>query len=282
MEHKRKLQPDEVKRHVSEMIPSILVMIGIQHACYLAFRMAFTRGWTDLVGLTLMTNETCQTQQDNEKCGRDDLFAFQCVSGVVFLICGGYGVYVWHVDRSLPKKTVADRLFGYHALAEEITKLNFAYQIWDILISLTIPENCEWIMMTHHTVAAYLAWSGLSNGMMGYYATFFLGISEVSSIFLVLLDCSKYYEPSAIGFPMVQLLALLSGAVFVVTFAYYRVALWWPTSIQLFRDVSTATSGTPAQIRALRTWLVFNIPMGFLQLYWLGIILGEVKAVLIS
>jgi TLC domain len=276
------LQHQSRNNDVSAMIPSILVMVGIQHAGYLLMKLAFTQRWTAMIGLDPMSEETCQLQRDgNERCGRADLFAFQCVSGFVFIVCGLYGIYVFHFDRSLPQSSTNDRLFGYHPLAAEITKLNLAYQIWDILISLTIPENCGWIMMIHHCVAAYLSYSGLSNNMMGYYATFFLGISEVSSIFLVLLDCAKYYEPTAIGFPFVQLVALASGGAFVVTFTLYRVILWWPTSMRLFHDVYSETAaGTPSQMRALRTWLVFNIPMGCLQLYWLGIILDKAKAVI--
>jgi TLC domain len=276
VEPKRRLRSHQSK--VLDAIPSVLIMVGMQHACYLLCRMAFEQGWTSLVGLSPMSNETCQKEQDNKRCGRSDLFGFQCVSELLFLICGLYGFYVFHLDRSLPQKTIHDRLFGYHPLAEEITKINLAYQIWDILISLTIPENYEWIMMSHHVVAAFLCYSALSNNMLGYYATFFLGISEVSSIFLVLLDCAKYFEPTTVGFPMVKLVSLAAGIMFFITFAAYRVVLWWPTSIQLFRDVFQTTSGTPSQMMALRTWLVFNIPMGCLQLYWLGIILSKAQS----
>jgi hypothetical protein len=274
------------KDKMSAMIPYFLFMIGFQHAAYLLFRTAFESGWTAHVGLAPMADAVCQVERDNRnngKCGRADLFAFQCVSGLVFVGCGLLGIVVFHGDRTLPQATTRDRLFGYHPWAAEITKLNLAYQIWDIIISLTIPENCGWIMMTHHVVAAYLCYSGLAYQMTGYYATFFLGISEVSSIFLVLLDCAKYFDPNATAFPFVKLVALASGGAFAVTFTLYRVILWWPTSIQLFRDVysDTATAGTPEQMRELKTWLFFNIPMGCLQLYWLAIILGEVKAVII-
>jgi hypothetical protein len=140
-------------------------------------------------------------------------------------------------------------------------------------------------MMTHHIVAATVCWSVLSSQMLGYYALFFLGMSEVSSMFLVLLDMSKYFAPSPNTLASF-IVETIAGPMFVLTFIYYRVVLWWKVSLAFYKDVESVTSsGRAEQLRPGRTWVLYMllllmVPMGLLQLYWLKLIGQEVKAVL--
>jgi TLC domain len=268
--------------------------------------------------LRIPTKEYCEDQLqsfNNDKCGRPDLFAFQIVSGALFLIVGILGLYAWYVtpitstsnvftspssngsssknySMDRPFDTAESRLFGYQKEAHWLTVLNFSYQLWDFLVSLYIPEHCTLIMLTHHAVAAIVCFTGIYNYMMGYYAIFFLGLSEVSSIFLVSLDLSKYFQPTSSQLSTPSMLTLYTsqyaGPLFVACFVYYRVLLWWPISKQLFDDIRTVIkSGRDEQIRPGRTyilyvWLCLNIPMGVLQLYFLSLIFHEAKAVVIA
>lgn len=254
----------------------VLVTLVVYHGAYEMLRWLFEKNFTSYLGWTL-----CETDGNDEenKCGRSDLFAFQCLSGSIFVLCGGLGIYSWYSlsDTLSPES----RLFGYNYYAEILTLLNFCYQLWDIAVSLTIPEHCTAIMMTHHCVAAIVSWSALYNHMMGYYAVFFLGLSEVSSIFLVTTDAARFFEN---GISLDRVVEPISGPMFALTFVYFRVIRWWPTSKQLFDDVNSVKESAewlrPGRTWILYMWLVFNLPMGLLQLYWTILIYEEAKGVI--
>jgi hypothetical protein len=176
-------------------------------------------------------------------------------------------------------------LYAYLPETEILVAINLTYQIWDFLVSTGIPEHCTLLMMTHHVVAATVCLTALSSHMLGYYATFFLGCSEVSSMFLVFLDMSKYFAATEASL-LTLLVERLAAPLFVVTFVYYRVLLWWPMSYRLFCDVQEVVkSGRAQRLRPGRTWVMYlqlalDLPMGLLQFYWLTLIAQEVRTTL--
>lgn len=278
--------PPQLPLTVSQTLPFVIGGICLMQASYAALYYAFDRGVTTALGLPPMSPEVCQSQANNDKCGRPDLFAFQIVSGSTFLLVGGLGFRSWHIQTNVHNyKTAEGRLYGYVREAKWLTVANLAYQIWDFAISLTIPEHRTAIMLAHHLVAATVSFSSIYNYMLGYYATFFLGLSEVSSIFLVSMDLLKYFELQP-GTLFDAILGRCSGPLFVVSFIYYRVILWWPVSKQLFDDVRAVTaSGQAENLRPGRTWIlymwvIFNFPMGLLQLYWVTLIVEGARAVI--
>lgn len=54
-------------------------------------------------------------------------------------------------------------MFGYLPESELIAACNFTFQLWDFFVSFTIPEHCTVVMLAHHTLAAFVSWSGLDN-----------------------------------------------------------------------------------------------------------------------
>jgi len=287
--------------HLWSLLPYVLAVVGLMQAWYWLVYWLYDSGHTTVFGLPPPLDEAaCASAAaagtNAEKCGRSDMFAFQIVSGTTFVGIGGWAFYDWHVQQrnSVRRSTTTalGRLYAHHPTAQWITVINLAYQLWDFAVSLTIPEYCTAIMMTHHVVAATVAWSALYNDMLGYYALFFLGLSEVSSIFLVSMDvASSYFELQPGSLPQL-FFQHVTGPLFAGTFIYYRVILWWPTSWQLAQDVaevvSTSRTGDtnsksnqvrPGRNWILYLWLVLNVPMGLLQLYWMSLILDEVRVV---
>ena len=261
-----------------ESLPYVGCCVLIFHSFYLLLQETYDGGWTSYIGLPTPSAQVCQEEVENEKCGRPDLFAFQIVSGFIFWICGGLGLYSWLY--SVPSGTPESRFYGYDTPAKWLTIINFSYQLWDFVVSFGIPEHCTIIMMLHHVVAATVSWSALYNDMVGYYATFFLGLSEVSSIFLVALDFSKYFQPQP-GSWFQFYVGSIAGPCFAVTFVLFRVVLWWPVSFQLFQDVKKVNKDLrPGRSWILYMWCCFNIPMGLLQLYWLTIIVVKAQETL--
>lgn len=286
------VSPSPLPRTVlSDTLPSVAAAICLLHGSYLAAHSAYGHGLSAYIGLPRPSAEYCAALGgSNGKCGRPDLFAFQVVSGVTFAIVGCLGIYLWNIQqqqRQPPRgvhqfRTPEARLYGFHAETKWITIVNLAYQIWDFAISWTIPENRTAIMLTHHFIAATVSFSGVYNHMIGYYATFFLGLTEVSSIPLVTLDMSKYFQPQP-GTLYEAYISRCAAPLFVLTFVYYRVVMWWRVSKQLLDDVRSVTaSGSAQALRPGRTWILYmwvtlSIPMGLLQLYWLTLIAAEAK-----
>ena len=228
------------------------------------------------------------TTQDGGVCRRPDLFAFQMVSVVSMYTVGLMGIYHWYITKRPHKElpqTPEGRLLGYLPSSERISTVALAYQTFDFIVSMTIPEHCTPIMMTHHLLAAGVAFCSLRYQFLHYYGFFFLGLSEVSTFFLVWIDLATYF-PAPQGSTFAMLLEVVAGPGFVVTFIWYRVLQWWPMSIQLFRDArAIVSSGKLEQLRPGQSWVLYvflasNLPLGLLQLYWLTIILGEVQKTL--
>ena len=107
----------------------------------------------------------CVDSIEVEKCSRPDLFAFQIVSGAAIAYCAASGFRSWHLSGRVHRKTPATpegRLFGYLEEAENLAVINFTFQIWDFLVSLTIPEHRTTVFLCHHLAAAVVCWFSLS------------------------------------------------------------------------------------------------------------------------
>jgi len=118
-----------------------------------------------------------------------------------------------------------------------------------------------------------------------FHTVFYLGLTEVSSIFLVCIDLAKYFPPtpdSKFDF----IIGAICGPLFVITFFYYRVYMWWRVSFQLWSDaLSALKSGMAEKMRPQKSFVLYifltiNILLGVLQLYWFRVILGETAKVL--
>ena len=99
-------------------------------------------------------------------CERASLFAFEIASGQALLFCGITGFVAWHMSRApftkIPQ-TPEGRLFGYIKEADYLTSAAVTFQLWDLIVSILIPEQCTAIMIGHHFMAALVAWYGLNN-----------------------------------------------------------------------------------------------------------------------
>ena len=117
------------------------------------------------------------------------------------------------------------------------------------------------------------------------YVVFYLGCSEISTIFLIFVDIAKFFPPIP-GSTYDTFIGAFCGPLFAVSFIYYRVILWWPIGLQMLRDIrhvqanGMADKLRPGRNHVLYTMIAVNIVLGLLQLYWLTIILEEAIKVL--
>ncbi|GAX18024.1 hypothetical protein FisN_18Hh238 [Fistulifera solaris] len=248
------------------ILPTVLIGAGMMHATFL-FLQTRVPSWK-------AAKEFC-IHAATEDCLRPDLMAFQCISGMVFVVCAVLGIYAWYGTRSCHSQ---QRLFAKLPVAQWLTLWNLTYQIWDFGISFVIPEFKQPILFAHHAAAATVAYAALRYNMLGYYAIFFMGLSEVSSIFLVVIDLGRYIPPEP-GTLYDTFVNQVCAPLFVVTFFYYRVILWWyPITVNLLKDVSDGLKKSKTSQWVMYLLLLLDVPMGFLQLYWMALIVQTLHA----
>ena len=231
--------------------------------------------------------EKSASDKAHQPCSRPDLAAFQISSGFAIFYVGWLGFKTWYISKTVHRNlpgTPEGRLFGWLHESERIAAANFTFQVWDFIISLLIPEHCTAIFLTHHLMAAVVSWFSLHYQVLHYYGIYFLGLTETSSIFLVLIDLARYF-PSESGTVFAHIVAICQPA-FLISFFWYRVAMWWFISWRLWSDVLTVTgNGRAEALRPGKTfvlkyvYLPFNILLGLLQLHWFRFIMDETKKV---
>lgn len=216
------------------------------------------------------------TATSDGRCNRSDLFAFQASSAIMQLFMGGMGIYAWHITKRVTTRipqTPEGRLFGY---LEEADKLNvgiFVYQTWDFFASMVVPEHNTAIFLAHHMLASITSWMSLEYQMVHYYAVFFGGCSEISTIFLVLIDFDVYFPAEDRGSTWGMIITFCQVA-FTFSFLYYRVIGWWQVSFRLWSDVfAVHRKGVIEDYRPGKAWflygfLVMDFLLGSLQVYW--------------
>jgi len=220
-------------------------------------------------------SEYCQHVGEDEtlSCRRPDLVAYKVTSALCMAIMGLMGVANWHFGNYHDEmKSADDRLFGFLPPAEYQNAAAFVYQVWDFCVSLSIPEHLDPLFLVHHILAAFTAWFSLEYQLVSYYAVYFGGCSEFSSIFLVFADLDMFFPPAPGS--TYDVFIIVCKVLFTLTFSYYRVAGWWRVSWTLWSDVLYALSSGLAEKRRpgkssfLYVFLTLNVILGALQLYW--------------
>jgi hypothetical protein len=181
--HKKEIAPP-IPSGVSRMtIPILLglVFLTVIYVGVIAIYSTLAKWWN----IPPPANELCP--DDDLQCERPDLFAFEVASGHALLFCGVVGFRAWHVTRihqtKLPS-TPEGRLFGHLKEADWLCAASFAFQLWDLVLSAVIPEQCSAIMLAHHALSALIAWYGLNNQVRTY----------VTALNYTILKCCKNHS----------------------------------------------------------------------------------------
>ncbi|CAB9507697.1 TLC domain [Seminavis robusta] len=222
----------------------------------------------------------CQDQQDGfvpgMECYRPDLVAYKVTSFLAMATMGFMGAYHWHFSSNQQlkhMKTPQDRLFGRLPAADYLNVVIFCYQVWDFVVSITIPEHLDPVFLLHHVLAMITAYCSLEYQMMPYYSIFYGGCSEVSSIFLIFIDPVDFFLPG--NNSMVDTWVLACQGMFVLSFTAYRIVGWIYYSFPLWRDCRhVMATGQAEQLRpgktfVLRLFLGLDVVLGSLQCFWL-------------
>lgn len=210
------------------------------------------------------------------RCNRSDLFAAQATSAIMQVYMGGMGLFTWHLTKRAKTRipqTPEGRLFGYLDEADMLNAGIFVFQTFDFFASMSVPEHSTPIFLTHHLLTAITAWMSLEYQMVHYYAVFFGGCSEISTIFLVLVDFDVYFPAQDRGSTWGTIISFCQVA-FTISFLYYRVIGWLQVSIGLWSDVlHVAKKGVIEDFRPGKAWFLYaflamDLLLGSLQFYW--------------
>ncbi|CAM9673426.1 unnamed protein product [Chrysoparadoxa australica] len=189
------------------------------------------------------------------------IMAHQIISVMIMTRSGLLGLRYWPSIRG-----TEDRLYGVLEEAEIVGIPNLAYQVYDLAATIAIAKLCKMEMVAHHIIAVGLAYQLLRDEYCHYYAVFFLGLTELSSVPLSVVDIFKHFRE--LGDKYAGLNTALRLA-FAVLFLLVR-CIWWPlVSVQFYQDTFESFSkGTVHDTGVVLFFLVSNILLTLLQWYW--------------
>lgn len=260
------------KRQWKLMLSFLTAFISTYAICWVIYPVAM-----DFFGVSPGA-DFCKGRE--EPCSRPDLFAFQISSWISQTFCGVMGFWTWFVTKKAHKcvpYSSEGRLYGYLEEAEIIAAVNFTYQLFNATFSLLTPEHSTWILYGHHISAAYACWLSLQYQYLHHYGVLFLGLSEFSSIFLVVVDLANYFPPVPGTF--YGLAVDFCRPAFAAAFFFCRIVIWLKVSRQLWSDsFSVLKSGNsekyrPGKAFGLYSYFFLNVILSTLQIFWAGIIL---------
>ena len=185
-------------------------------------------------------------------------------------------------------KAAKSRIHTYEPAGHQILLYFCAYQAKNFYD--TFYWNDGIIFVLHHLLAGTAAWFGMYPGMANIYGIFFMGLSEFSTFWLVLL--ANFDDDMGVSgldkiFPTTK---IVLAVIFVITFLICRVILWPILAYHFLNDSkkvlslaekekSTSTSQYTLYFRTALQILVWScVGLSFLQILFLGEIIVTAKA----
>mmetsp|Transcript_169 Transcript_169/g.139 ORF Transcript_169/g.139 Transcript_169/m.139 type:complete len:270 (+) Transcript_169:200-1009(+) len=151
----------------------------------------------------------------------------------------------------------------------QLAQITFAYEIYNTLSALIIPEYRTGEFLGHHILTMIIAKFAQTQGP-DFYGFFYLGIASLSSLFMVFVDIFRY-GPNILRdtFPILnKIVQVLFAVSFItvraVTWPFVSLAFWYDT-IEIIRH--PPDNGGPWK-PYLFMLLLSNTFLGALQIMW--------------
>jgi len=183
-------------------------------------------------------------------------------------------------ENSMPLAGYEKRLFTYIPAAQQIGLYFLAYNIKNTFDSVIWNDGPEFIF--HHLLSGVTAWGAMYPGCGHFYVIFFMGLSEISTLFLCLLaNFDDDFGVIGLGeaFPITK---VALGAIFAVSFVICRTIIWPFASYHFAIDVLHAFKVNCPSCHGRRGWMKFFLTslvgLSILQVAWLGQIIIQGKA----
>lgn len=164
------------------------------------------------------------------------------------------------------------RLFAYHPESFRVGLFFFSYQLKNTIDTIVWDDGPEFIV--HHLLSMMVAGGSLYPGLAPAYASFFLGLSEISTAVLcILANFDDHHGVVGLGeaFPTAKFIV---GIVFAVCFITLRGFMWPVASYYFVRDCRWALKGNSPHLEGRRFWIRSFMTclsgLSILQVLWLG------------
>lgn len=142
----------------------------------------------------------------------------------------------------------------------------FAYQSWNFIAGLYLPEFGDAASLAHHAVTVCISFFCVDGPVFQYYAVYFLGCSEVSTVPLTVVDIFAKFPRYQEKFPLLNTVCrLLFAALFVLSRVIYFPIL----DYHFWRHCySMHYNNEIRQYTPVLFFLIANIFMTGLQFFW--------------
>lgn len=202
--------------------------------------------------------------------------AHQIVCFVPFAYAAYMGVILWLLDDSIAAMhtgTYIDRLYpagDAESLPWKLSRFMLGFQVYDLAATALEPSLRKAEHIAHHSSTLLTAYCAATTGgpFFGYYAAFFFGFTELSSVPLAFVDLFRQIPTLAKQYPAVNELSRTTFAVSfliirVVWFPIVMISRWWP-------DLYAAYAADDVRCSwAAFGWMFFSSAfLTFLQLFW--------------
>lgn len=170
------------------------------------------------------------------------------------------------------------RLKGSHDGFSQLAQIMFAYEVFNTMSSIVMPQYRTFEFLGHHVLTMTIAKMSQHHGPE-FYGLFYLGIASVSTLFLVFVDSFKFGPKSLREtFGVVYTAARV---LFALSFLLVRAVIWPLMNLAFWRDAIINLRDPPEDGGTWRPYLIglllANTFLGVLQMLWAGRIIKGLK-----
>jgi len=188
-----------------------------------------------------------------------------------FAALAAFGTSLWLSGVAVGAETcVANHISGHCDGGARIAYAMMAFQAYEVLLALWVPKlrGPSGDMLVHHLATLSLATLGAGYGYLEYYAPFFFGFTEISSVPLAFMDLFKFYPSLKQSLPVANENVRVA---FVAIFIPVRIVYWPYVCSEFWRDsvdelLAEEQATQPKAIVVI--FLVANVLLTGLQFFW--------------
>ena len=153
--------------------------------------------------------------------------------------------------------------------------------VWDIPVTAFTPKLRNMPMMIHHVamvVTAALSMGVWSDGtrLFGYYAPFFFGLTEVSTLPLVIMEFLNSNPDLVSSNTWLQRIHGFAGPLFAFLFLTIRAIYFSYVSVTCVLPDIVKVASKGIYVKPLYTMALLNVLFTLLQLYWGSLVVQEI------
>jgi len=208
-------------------------------------------------------------------CVLADVLAYNLVALVYAVYCAAVGVNAWFGGEAFAiGGTLQERLYGYATTSANLAFFTAAYEAFNTIAVILIPEYRTAAYVCHHFTTFILALLAF-HPFLHYYTIFFFGVATVSSVPLCFGELCKFVGA--------RRLFNASQLTFAISFLTIRSIYWPIVSLDFWSDTLAVLSESTGAPRAHSLFdyyflLLSNIGLTSLQFLWTTKILFALAA----